>query len=105
MPVPAVTSDGRMSDADLAATSEAFHDLHEELHTYAVRDEEPIVRAVRLQTTGRTPKPPPRSRACWRGSWPSSSTCERPLRTIHLRFRAPSPGAWARPYGLIGRCS
>ena len=60
MPVPAVTSEGRMSEADLAATIEAFHDLHEELHTYAVRDEEPIVRAVRLQTTGRTPKPPPR---------------------------------------------
>jgi N-methylhydantoinase A len=58
MPVPVVTSDRRLSDADLVATIEAFHDLHEEQHTYAVRDEEPIVRAVRVQTTGRTPKPP-----------------------------------------------
>jgi N-methylhydantoinase A len=59
MPVPAVTHDGRMTAADLVATIEAFHDLHEELHTYAVREEEPIVRAARVKTTGRTPKPPP----------------------------------------------
>ncbi len=57
MPVPAVTSDGRLGESEVAATIEAFHDLHEELHTYAVRDEEPVVRAVRVQTLGRTPKP------------------------------------------------
>ncbi len=58
MAVPAVTDDaGRVSDAQLRETVEAFHDLHEELHTYAVREEEPVVRAVRLQTVGRTPKP------------------------------------------------
>jgi N-methylhydantoinase A len=43
--------------ATLAATVSAFHDLHEELHTYAVREEEPILRSVRLQATGRTLKP------------------------------------------------
>jgi N-methylhydantoinase A len=35
----------------------AFHDLHEELHAYAVRDEEPVIRAVRVQTIGQTAKP------------------------------------------------
>ena len=57
MAVPAVTSEGRLSDADLRATVERFHDLHEELHAYAVRSEEPVVRAVRVQTLGRTQKP------------------------------------------------
>ncbi len=57
MPVPAATQGGRMSDADLRATVERFHDLHEELHAYAVRDEEPVIRAVRVQTLGRTTKP------------------------------------------------
>jgi N-methylhydantoinase A len=57
MPVPASTTNGRMSEADLRATVERFHDLHEELHAYAVRDEEPVIRAVRVQTLGRTAKP------------------------------------------------
>jgi N-methylhydantoinase A len=57
MAVPAVTSDGRLTDADLRATVARFHDLHEELHAYAVRDEEPVIRAVRVQTVGRTAKP------------------------------------------------
>jgi N-methylhydantoinase A len=42
---------------DLASTIEAFHDLHEELHTYAARDQEPIVRAVRLETIAAADKP------------------------------------------------
>ena len=54
MAVPARVRDGRMSEADLAATVAAFHDLHEELHAYAARDEEPVVRSVRVQTLGRT---------------------------------------------------
>ena len=57
MAVPAVTTDGRLTDADLRATVQRFHDLHEELHAYAVRDEEPVIRAVRVQTLGRTAKP------------------------------------------------
>lgn len=58
MPVPAITdASGRMRAADLEATIERFHDRHEELHTYAMREEEPIVRAVRVQTAGRTEKP------------------------------------------------
>jgi N-methylhydantoinase A len=57
MAVPAATTDGRMTEADLRATIERFHDLHEELHTYAVRDEEPVIRGVRVHTAGRTAKP------------------------------------------------
>ncbi|HKA15588.1 MAG TPA: hydantoinase/oxoprolinase family protein [Myxococcota bacterium] len=54
MAVPARTHEGRMSELDLAATVASFHDLHEELHAYAARDEEPVVRSVRVQTVGRT---------------------------------------------------
>jgi N-methylhydantoinase A len=55
MAVPARTGpSGRMSELDLPATVAAFHDLHEELHAYAARDEEPVVRSVRVQTIGRT---------------------------------------------------
>lgn len=58
MAVPAVTdAAGRVDGAQLRDTIEAFHDLHEELHTYAVREEEPVVRSVRVQTVGITPKP------------------------------------------------
>jgi N-methylhydantoinase A len=57
MAIPAVHRDGRMDADGIARTVERFHDLHEELHTYAVRDEEPVLRAVRVQTVGRTAKP------------------------------------------------
>ena len=58
MAVPAVTdAAGRVDGAQLRDTIEAFHDLHEELHTYTVREEEPVVRSVRVQTVGITPKP------------------------------------------------
>jgi len=58
MAVPAqVDASGRVSQASLERTVEAFHDLHEELHTYAVREEEPVVRSVRVQTVGATRKP------------------------------------------------
>jgi N-methylhydantoinase A len=57
MAVPIATPDGRMAERDLGSTVERFHDMHEELHTYAVREEEPVIRAVRVQTLGRTAKP------------------------------------------------
>ncbi len=56
--VPAVLRDGRMRETDLTRTVERFHDLHEELHSYAVREEEPMLRAVRVEALGRTQKPP-----------------------------------------------
>jgi N-methylhydantoinase A len=58
MPVPASTHDGRMQARDLEATVERFHQLHETLHTYASRDQEPILRAVRIHAVGHTRKPP-----------------------------------------------
>jgi N-methylhydantoinase A len=58
MAVPAQTgADGRMGEEDLRRTVAAFHDLHEELHAYAVREETPVVRSVRVQTLGVTDKP------------------------------------------------
>jgi N-methylhydantoinase A len=58
MAVPAqVGPDGRMTPADLAQSVARFHDLHEELHAYAVREEEPVLRSVRVKTQGRTRKP------------------------------------------------
>jgi N-methylhydantoinase A len=59
MPVPAATgAEGRLGADGLARTVEAFHARHEELHGYAMREEEPIVRSVRLEAVGRTPGPP-----------------------------------------------
>jgi N-methylhydantoinase A len=59
MPVPALLgSGGRMGAEDFQATIGAFHDLHEELHAFASREEEPIVRGVRVHAVGRTWKPP-----------------------------------------------
>jgi N-methylhydantoinase A len=41
----------------LDETVERFHALHEELHTYASRDEQPILRGLRLTLVGVTAKP------------------------------------------------
>lgn len=57
MAVPAVSTAGPMTEEELRRTVAAFHDLHEELHAFAVREEEPVIRSVRLQTLGRTRKP------------------------------------------------
>ncbi len=65
MAVPLVSRNGRLSASDLAATIDRFHDMHEELHTYASREEEPILRGLRLQAVGvsRKPKLPRSSRS------------------------------------------
>jgi len=55
--VPILSRDGRLSQRDLMATVERFHQIHEELHTYASRDEEPILRSLRLTAVGVTDKP------------------------------------------------
>ena len=66
MAVPATA--GAFDDEALAASVEAFHDLHESIHTFAARDEEPILRCVRVRTRGvsRSPElpgaPPPAGR-------------------------------------------
>jgi len=65
MPVPVATG-GPVTKKTLAATVERFHRLHEELHTYASRDQEPILRGVSLKAIAMEAKPalpaPPRSR-------------------------------------------
>jgi N-methylhydantoinase A len=57
MAVPIETRNGRLAARDLEATIERFHALHEQLHTYASRDEEPILRGLRLTAVGVTDKP------------------------------------------------
>ena len=57
MAVPLAAANGRLTARDLAATVERFHALHEELHTYASRDEQPILRGLRLTLVGVTEKP------------------------------------------------
>jgi len=57
MAVPVVSANGRLRATALADTVERFHALHEELHTYASRDEQPILRGLRLTLVGITSKP------------------------------------------------
>jgi N-methylhydantoinase A len=71
MPVPFVANGRRLGAREIAATIERFHELHEELHTYAAREEEPILRGLRLQATIETDKP----------SLPKASAARSPLRT------------------------
>jgi len=55
MAVP-VAGAGRLGESDVAATVESFHSQHEALHTYASRDETPILRSLRLTAVGVTEK-------------------------------------------------
>jgi N-methylhydantoinase A len=57
MAVPVASANGRLRAGALAETVERFHALHEELHTYASRDEQPILRGLRLTLVGVTEKP------------------------------------------------
>jgi len=57
MPVPLAAKDGALTPRVLADTVERFHRMHEELHTYACRDEEPILRALRLKAVAVEEKP------------------------------------------------
>lgn len=57
MAVPVVSSNGHLKPRALTDTVERFHSLHEELHTYASRDELPILRGLRLTLIGVTDKP------------------------------------------------
>jgi N-methylhydantoinase A len=57
MAVPLASANGRLTNRGVAATVERFHQLHEQLHSYASRDEEPILRSLRLTLVGVTGKP------------------------------------------------
>jgi N-methylhydantoinase A len=57
IPVAVVGQTGELTAKSIGATIERFHDAHEKLHTYASRDEVPILRGLRVQATGHTRKP------------------------------------------------
>ena len=57
MPVPLVARNGALTPRGLADTIARFHRMHEELHTYACRDEEPILRALRVKAVATDEKP------------------------------------------------
>jgi len=56
MPVP-IDGDGAFGARDLRRLIEAFHHEHESLHTYASREQMPILRGVGLRATAVTGKP------------------------------------------------
>lgn len=57
MAVPLTSATGRLKAAELEQMVERFHAMHEALHTYASRDERPILRGLRLTLVGVTEKP------------------------------------------------
>jgi N-methylhydantoinase A len=57
IPVPVTTARGEVTSKVMAATIERFHTLHETLHTYAARDEMPILRGLRVRAIGRVDRP------------------------------------------------
>jgi N-methylhydantoinase A len=56
MPVP-VEGEGTFGARDLRRLIETFHHEHESLHTYASRDQMPILRGLGLRATAVTGKP------------------------------------------------
>ena len=57
MPVPLEARNGTLTPRGLAETVERFHRMHEALHTYACRDEEPILRGLRVKAVATEEKP------------------------------------------------
>ena len=57
MPVSIGGRGGQITAKVMAATVERFHRRHEELHTYASRDQEPILRALRVKAVAVEVKP------------------------------------------------
>ncbi len=58
MAVPMPGRTGQVTARIMADTVERFHRLHEELHTYASRDQEPILRGLRVKAVAVEEKPP-----------------------------------------------
>lgn len=57
MPVEIPGEEARFGRRDLLRTIESFHALHEELHTYASREQVPVLRGLALRATAVTEKP------------------------------------------------
>ncbi|MDG2303716.1 MAG: hydantoinase/oxoprolinase family protein [Candidatus Binatia bacterium] len=84
MPLP-LTGGGAFTRHSRDGMIEAFHRAHEELHTYASRDQTPILRAVGLQATAITLKP----------EMPHIRPSSRPVSTAQKgRRRAYFDGKW-----------
>jgi N-methylhydantoinase A len=58
MPVPVPGRTGQITTKVMTDTVERFHRMHEELHTYASRDQEPILRGLRVKAVAIEEKPP-----------------------------------------------
>jgi N-methylhydantoinase A len=58
MPVPLPAKGGAITAKTVADTVERFHRMHEELHTYASRDQQPILRGLRVKAVAVEEKPP-----------------------------------------------
>jgi N-methylhydantoinase A len=103
MAVP-VANAGKLAERDVAATVERFHTQHEELHTYASRDETPILRSLRLTAVGVTDKPqlptigrsssrPPRKgkrRAYFAGSFVDTPLYDGPALRVGHEIKGPA---------------
>lgn len=84
MPIP-LSGEGKFTRHSREAMIEAFHRAHEDLHTYASRDQMPILRAVGLQATAVTEKP----------EMPRIGASSRPASTARKgRRRAYFDGKW-----------
>src|SRR5262249_17789428 len=57
MPVPMAGRSGPVTARTFADTVERFHRMHEELHTYASRDQEPLLRGLRVKAVAVERKP------------------------------------------------
>jgi len=55
--VPLAAQRGDVTAQALAATAERFHEMHEALHTYAAREEMPILRGMRIKGIVQTERP------------------------------------------------
>ncbi len=95
---------GAPRQGEIAATIERFHQQHEELHTYASREEVPVLRSLRvtsvgvtekpeLPTIGRSAKRAPRKgkrRAYFDGVWSEVAVYDGALMKVGQSVRGPS---------------
>lgn len=101
---PLAAHDAPVSRGEWLDTIERFHAIHEELHTYAARDQEPILRGVRVTAAGivekptlpeigrssATPRPKGKRRAQIDGKWVQASIYDGAKLRAGQRVRGPA---------------